>query len=95
MNFYIDGKNLKVISALKDFNNRNKIVKDGSRIPNILNEYFATVGNRLASNLPTPQTHHLDYVVNCKSPASSFLFQLVQPDELRLEILVVPNDKSP
>ena len=68
MNFYIDGKkNLKVISALKDFNNRNKIIKEGSRIPNIINEHFATVGNR-------PQKHHLDYVDKCKSPISSFLF---------------------
>ena len=87
-------KHLKAISALKDFNNRNKIVKDGSRIPNILNEHFATVGNRLANNLPTPQTHHLDYVVKCKSPTSSFFFQPVLPDEVRLEILLVPNDKS-
>ena len=42
-------KNLKAISALKDFKNRNKIVKDGSRIPNIISEHFATVGNRLAT----------------------------------------------
>ena len=60
-------KNLKVISALKDFNNRNKIIKEGSRIPNIINEHFATVGNR-------PQKHHLDYVDKCKYPISSFLF---------------------
>ena len=92
MNFYIDGK--KKLKALKDFNNRNKIVKDGSRITNILNEHFATVGNRLANNLPTPQTHHLDYVVKCKSPTSSFLFHSVLPDEVRLEILLVPDDKS-
>ena len=88
MNFYIDGKkNLKVISALKDFNNRNKIIKEGSRIPNIINEHFATVGNR-------PQKHHLDYVDKCKSPISSFLFQPVLPEELLSEILLVPNDKS-
>ena len=85
---------MKAISALKDFNNRNKIVKDGSRISNILNEHFATVGNKLANKLPTPQTHYLDYVVKCKSPTSSFLFQPVLPDEVRLEILLVPNDKS-
>ena len=42
-------KNLKAISALKDFKNRNKIVKDGSWIPNIISEHFATVGNRLAT----------------------------------------------
>ena len=87
-------KHLKAISTLKDFNNRNKIVKDGSRISNILYEHFATVGDRLANNLPTPQAHHLDYVVMCKSPTSSFLFQPVLPDEVRLEILLVPNDKS-
>ena len=87
-------KNLKVISALKDFNNRNKIIKEGSRIPNIINEHFATVGNRLANNLPIPQKHHLDYVDKCKSPISSFLFQPVLPEELLSEILLVPNDKS-
>ena len=87
-------KNLKVISALKDFNNRNKIIKEGSRIPNIINEHFATVGNKLANNLPIPQKHHLDFVNKCKSPISSFFFQPVLPEELMSEILLVPNDKS-
>jgi len=40
-------QNLKVMSALKDFNNRNKIVKEGSWMPNIINEHFRIVGNRL------------------------------------------------
>ena len=71
MNSHINGKkNLKVISALKDFNNRNKIVKDGSRIP--VNEHFATVGNRLANKLPIPLNHHLDYFDKCKSHHPSF-----------------------
>ena len=87
-------QNLKVISALKDFNNRNKIVKEGSRIPNIINEHFATVGNRLANKLPIPQNHYLDYVDKGKSPISSFFFQPVSPEELRSEILLVLNDKS-
>ena len=87
-------KNLKVISALKDFNNHNKIVKDGSRIPSIINEHFATVGNRLSNKLPIPQKNHLDYVDECKSPISSFFFQPVLPEELRSEILLVLNDKS-
>ena len=95
MNFHIDGKkNLKVISALKDFNNRNKIIREGSQIRNIINEHFATVGNRLANNLPIPQKHHLNYVDKCKSPISFFLFQPVLPEELQSEILLVPNDKS-
>ena len=62
------------VSALKDFNNRNKIVEEGSRIPDIINEHFATVGNKLANKLPIPQNHHLDYVDKGKSPISSFFF---------------------
>ena len=87
-------KNLKSHICLKDFNNRNKIVKDGLRIPNISNGHFATVGNRLANKLPIPQKHHLDYVDKCKSSISSFLFRPVLPEELRSEILLIPNDKS-
>lgn len=91
-------KNLNAISALKDFNNRKKllwkIVKEGSRIPNIINEHFATVGNRLADKLPFPQKHNLFHVGKCKSPTSSFFFQPVLPEVLRSEILLVPNDKS-
>ena len=87
-------QNLKVISALKDFNNCNIIVREGSRIPNIINEHFATVRNRLTKKLPIPQNHYLDYVDKGKSPISSFFFQPVSPEELRSEILLVPNDKS-
>ena len=35
-------KKCLAISALNDFNSRNKIVKDGLQIPSILNEHFAT-----------------------------------------------------
>ena len=87
-------QNLKVVSALKDFNNRNKIIKEGSRMPNIINEHFPIVGNRLDNKLPIPQNHHLDDVDKGKSPISSFFFQPVLPEELRSEILLVPNDKS-
>ena len=77
-------KNFKVISALKDFNNRNKIVKLGSRIPDIINEHFATVaGNRLANKLIIPQNYHLDYVDKSKSLISSFFFQPVLFEEVR------------
>ena len=69
-------------------------MKEASQIPNILNKHFATVGNRLASKLPSPPKHHLDYVSKCLSPLSSFLFEEVFPDEIRSEILSIPNDKS-
>ena len=85
MNFNIDGKKLKSHIFLKDFNNRHKIVKDGSRILNTINGHFATVGNRLANKLPIPPKHHLDYVDKCKSSISSFLFRPILPEELRSE----------
>jgi hypothetical protein len=42
------------------------MVTEASQIPNILNEHFATVGNRLASKLPSTQKNYLDYVGECK-----------------------------
>lgn len=48
----------------------------------------------LLQSCPFPKKHHLDYVDKCKSPISSFLFQPVLTEELRSEILLVPNDKS-
>ena len=78
-------KNFEVISAVKDFNNRNKVVKEGSRIPNIIYKHLATVGNRLANKLLIPQKHHLNHIDECKSSISSFLFQPVLPVELLSE----------
>ena len=52
------------------------------------------MGNRLANKLSFLQNHYLDYVDKGKSPISSFFFQPVLPEELRSEILLVPNDKS-
>ena len=52
------------------------------------------MGNRLASTIPTSQQHYLNYVSPCKSPTSSFLFQPVSPDEVKFQILSIPNNKS-
>ena len=68
-------------------------MKEASQIPNIPNTHFASVGTRLASKLPSPPRHHLDYVSKCISPLSSFLFEQVFPDEIRSEILSIPIDK--
>ena len=35
--------------ARKDFKNNNEVSRDPTRIPNILNEHFATVGQKLAN----------------------------------------------
>ena len=77
-------RNFKNITQLKD---RGNVVKEASQIPNILNKHFASVGTRLASKFPPSPKHHLDYVSKC-------IFEQVFPDEIRSEILSIPNDKS-
>ena len=47
----------KTITKLKDPNNNNQVTNDQSRIPNILNEHFESVGTKLASKLPTKSNH--------------------------------------
>ena len=71
----------------------NEVSRDPIRIPNILNEHFATVGQILANQLPLSPKCFTDFVRKCKSPVSSF-FQPITPVEIRLEILSIPNNKS-
>ena len=87
-------KKTKIITAIKDPNKSNKIVKEPSQVANILNDHFSSVGNRLASTIPTPQQHYLNYVSHCKAPSSSFLFLPVTSDEVKFQILSIPNNKS-
>ena len=87
-------KKSKSISALKDFKNNNDVSRDPTRIPNILDEHFATVGQKLANQLPATSKCFTDFLEKCKSPVSSFLFQPITSAEIRLEILSIPNNKS-
>ena len=45
-------KKSRHVNAIKDFNNGNKINRNPQRIANILNEHFASVGEKLASKIP-------------------------------------------
>ena len=61
--------------------------------PNILNEHLASVGTKLASKLPT-KSNHMDYLKKLKSPDSSFFSKPISPDDVKQEILSLPNNKS-
>lgn len=87
-------KSSKRLSALKDPTNGNKITRNPSRIPNILNEHFASVGHKLASRLPSANYSFADYLAKSKSPQSSFLFRPITAAEVQLEILSIPNKKA-
>ena len=92
--FYHRKKNSKTIAAVKDLINDSVIAREPSKISNIMNEHFASVGSRLAGKLAPPRRHFLEYVSNCKSLSSSFFFQPVTPQQIKLEISSIPNNKS-
>ena len=84
----------KPIHSLKDPKKGNKITTDPSHIPNILNDHFATVGNKLANKQPVANQHFSEFLNKTKSPESSFLCQPVSAAEIEFEILSIPNNKS-
>ena len=54
-------KVLKPISALK-WPNNNEITRNPSKITNILNDHFSTIGQKLASNISNSNKHFSDYL---------------------------------
>ena len=54
---------------------------------NILNSHFASVGNRLASELPNSNRHFSDYLPRT-TYSGSFVFETVLPSEIELEIIM-------
>ena len=87
-------RNLKPINKLKDPQTDNSVINDPLRIPNIINKYFLSVGNNLATKLPQAGYPYMDYRCNSKSSDTSFFFKPVTPHEVKLEILSIPNNKS-
>ena len=87
-------KNTKPITYIKDSNDNDSVTSDPSRIANVLNDHFASVGPKLANKLPTVQRNYFDFLNRSNSPDSSFAFNLVTPAEVELEILRIPINKS-
>ena len=44
--------------------------------------------------MPSSDKNYFDYMSKCKSPASSFYFTPILPEEIHLEILFIPSNKS-
>ena len=82
-------KNDSSITALKRPGNRG-LSHHTSELPNILKNYFASVGPNLAAKIPQSQTHFSSYLPK-SSTLGSFAFQPVTPSEVELEILSVKN----
>ena len=73
--------------------NGNGVTQNAPELPNVLNNFFSTVGQKLAPNVPDTYCHHNEYLakVNC---ASSFFFDPVIPSDIELEILLLPSNKA-
>ena len=60
---------------------------------NILNSHFASVGSRLASELPHSEKSFFDYLPKT-GHTGSFVFDTVRPSEIELEIMLAPTNKA-
>ena len=86
------GKNS--ILALKDPTLNGEICTDKKRLPHIMNEFFATIGQNLANKIPTTNTMNFyDYMTDINQPNSLFC-EPVSAKEIENEILLLPNNKA-
>ena len=63
-------------------------------ITNVLNKHIASVEPTLANNLPPTNCHYLDILKKTKSTDLPFAFNQVTPEEVRLGISCITNNKS-
>ena len=59
-----------------------------------MNEHVTGIGPTLANKLPTLKELFTKFLDKNKSPATSFFFCNISPNEVKLEILYMSNNKS-
>ena len=77
----------KPIVGLKRLNG-NGVTRNPAELPNVLNEFFSTVGQKLAANVPGSNCHYREYLTNTNF-TSSFFFEPVISSNIELEILLL------
>ena len=75
-------KEMKSINALKGPNS-SQLIHDPSKLPTILNQYFAH-----------SDRHYSEYLGPLRNHINSFLFNPVTPDEIESEVSLLPMGKS-
>ena len=65
----------KPIVCLKRLNG-NDVTRNPAELPNVLNDFFSTVGEKLAANVPDSNCHYSEYLINTN--LTSFFFFLNQ-----------------
>ena len=82
----------KPIVGLKRLNG-NGVTHNVAELPNVLNDFFSTVGQKLASNIPDANCRYKDYLANANF-TSSFFFEPVISADIELEISLLPSNKA-
>ena len=84
-------RNRKQVSTLQRPNNSG-VTQNPAEITNIFNHYFASIGPRLARNIPSPRKNFQDYLAGTNY-YKSFFFDPVSSSEVDMEILATPSNK--
>ena len=84
-------RNRKQVSTLQRPNNSG-VTQNPAEITNIFNHYFASIGPRLARNIPSPRKNFQDYLAGTNYYKSLF-FDPVSASEVDMEILATPSNK--
>ena len=87
-----DKRKSKPIVGLKRLNG-NGVTHNVAELPNVLNDFFSTVGQKLASNIPDANCRYKEYLANANF-TSSFFFEPVISADIELEISLLPSNKA-
>ena len=72
-------KNTKPVMFIKDPNDNDSVNTDSSRIANVVNDHFASIGLKLSNKLLTVQRNYFYFMNGSNSSDSSSAFNLVTP----------------
>ena len=73
--------------------NGNGVTRNPAELPNLLNDFFSTVGQKLAANIPDSNCHYSEYLINTNL-ISSFFFEPVISLDIELEISLLRSKKA-
>ena len=82
----------KPIVGLKRLNG-NGVTRNPAELPNVLNDFFSTVGQKLAANVPDSNCHYREYLADTNF-TSSFFFEPVISSDIELEISLLQSKKA-
>ena len=85
--------NSKTITSLKDPNQNNRLIRDSSMLPNIINDHFSNIGINLSNKIPQSKTSFTDFLAEIDQ-RNSFYFMPVSNVEIEQEIMALSCNKT-